>query len=350
MTTTHLAAVCHAVGAPLKVEQRATPKPGPNEVLIEVRAIGMNIIDKIMRDMAFMTASHPAVFGFDIGGVVLSVGPGVPPSLAQAGTRVAAISAAFTQQGRPDYGAFQERVLVPVATVAPIPDAMGFADAATLGMATFTAYAGLEIVGVPRDARYRPADDRQGLLVWGATSSVGTLAVQLARSMGFVVYATASPQHHEYVKSLGATRVFDYRDAAGVEDAVVQAARADGLTFQHAYLATGSLASCQNIVKALKGEGTGYVASAPAVSPDAPVVEGVEVVFVVAAQEEDKQKEQMAFYYNTWLRESLQTGTVVPSPKVRVVEGGLEAVNEALETLAKGVSCTKLVVELGGKQ
>ena len=60
------------------------------------------------------------------------------------------------------------------------------------------------------------------------------MTVQSARLLGFTVYATASAKHHDYIKSLGASRVFDYRDS-NVEGAIVQAAKEEGLIFQHGY-------------------------------------------------------------------------------------------------------------------
>jgi hypothetical protein len=62
-----------------------------------------------------------------------------------------------------------------------------------------------------------------GLLIWGASSSVGTSALQLARNMGFKVFATASPAHHQSLKSLGALEVFDYHDSSVIDKIVVAA-------------------------------------------------------------------------------------------------------------------------------
>ncbi|KAG4218702.1 hypothetical protein PC116_g32818, partial [Phytophthora cactorum] len=166
-----------------------------------------------------------------------------------------------------------------------------------------------------------------------------------AKLLGFTVYATASAKHHEYVKSLGASKVFDYKEP-NVEDAIIKAGKGDGLTFQYGYDAVGATQSCQTILKALKGGGTARLASAPHPNPDAPTVEGVEAKFVAAAVDENARKEQFSFIFNTWLKERLEKREIVPSPRIQVVEGGLHGVNKGLDILKAGVSATKLVLEL----
>jgi NADPH:quinone reductase-like Zn-dependent oxidoreductase len=69
-------------------------------------------------------------------------------------------------------------------------------------MAVLTAWSGWYSIGVARDTKYTAAD-RQGMLVWGGASSVGSAAIQTAHMFGFTVYATASEKHHEYLKNFG---------------------------------------------------------------------------------------------------------------------------------------------------
>ncbi|KAK7531226.1 hypothetical protein IWX50DRAFT_620223 [Phyllosticta citricarpa] len=73
-------------------------------------------------------------------------------------------------------------------------------------------------IGVQGTPLFTPAD-KQGMLVWGGASSIGSAAVQSAKAMGYSVHATASAKHHGYLESLGATRVFDCK-AAGVEQQI----------------------------------------------------------------------------------------------------------------------------------
>src|SRR6201999_3870967 len=110
-------------------------------------------------------------------------------------------------------------------------------------------------------------------------------AVQIARSMGYTVYATASPRHHELVKKLGAKEVFDYKEIDVVEK-IIETAKRDGLTFQSAYDAAGALAQITEILKALKGSATAKIASAIVLKGDELKCEGIESIFVAAPEDE----------------------------------------------------------------
>ncbi|XXH02951.1 hypothetical protein Hte_009341 [Hypoxylon texense] len=340
---THLAAIVTGKAQPLEVRERQTPQPGPDELLLQVKSVALNPIDYKCRDFGFVVASYPAVLGSDIGGIVLEAGSNTPSTF-KPGTRVAAFAPAFFTKCAPDYGAFQQKVIVPARNVTPIPDAMSFNEAALLPMAVVTTWAGWWTIGLPRDISFSPSA-KQGILVWGASSSVGSMVVQSAKLLGFTVYAVASAKHHEYIKSLGATRAFDYKDP-GVEKSIIEAAKGDGLTVRYGYDAVGALKPCQNILAALKGSETAHLASAPPLMPDGPTAEGVETKFVAASLDEKEQAEQFSFWMNVWLKERLEKNEIVPSPRIQVVEGGLGGINKGLDILKAGVSCTKLVLEI----
>jgi NADPH-dependent curcumin reductase CurA len=164
------------------------------------------------------------------------------------------------------------------------------------------------------------------------------------------VYATAGAANLDYVKSLGADRVFDYKDAQ-VVDAIISAAERDGLVIRFCFLATGSLGSCQAVLKAFRRRGGisttfSKIASAPPVPQDAEVVDGVETIFLMPSMFEEERLEQFRYWIGTWLRESLLKGGIEPSPEPSVVGKGLGAINAGLDKLLQGVSCTKLVVEI----
>ncbi|KAK9241917.1 hypothetical protein V1506DRAFT_509962 [Lipomyces tetrasporus] len=249
----------------------------------------------------------------------------------QPGTRVAAFASCFYEGGAPDYGAFQQRVLVPASNVVPLPHGVSFNEASLLPMAVMV-------------AKYTPAD-KIGVLIWGCASSVGSASVQTAKSMGFIVYTTASEKHHEYLKSLGASKVFDYK-SENVEEAIVKAAKEDGLTLQVCFDAVGQLKSCMDILRALTGGETAKLASAPRVPEDAPKVEGVEPKFIMPPKREKERTEFFHHVFRVWLKEKLANGEFVPSPKVQVLKGGLGAIQNWLDVLKMGVSGVKLVLEV----
>jgi NADPH:quinone reductase-like Zn-dependent oxidoreductase len=337
MSNQHLAAISPSKGSPLIVEHRPTPTPGPHDLLIEVKSIALNPIDHYQRDYGMPPITHyPAVLGSDIAGTVLSAGSSVAADAPKPGTRVAAFAPCFFTQGAPDYGSMQARALVPAVNAAPPPQGMSFNEACSLPMAVATAWAGWYTLGVPRETSYT-ASDKKGMLVWGAASSVVSAAVQLARAMGFSVYASASEKHHAYIKSLGASRVFDYR-GEGVVGSIVAAANEDGVTVRMGFDAVRENKSCMEILNELKGEGTATLASARPLSEDSPKVEGVKLKFVSAPAGGKERTEHFHFVFNVWLKEKLEKGEFVPSPKIQVVEGGLEGANKGLDELKKGVS------------
>ena len=104
--STHQAAVWHAAGQPLSIEERSTPAgPGPNELLLEVKAVALNPIDYYQRDRGIPpVAQTPSVLGQDLAGVVLAVGSAVPTDspFRKAGARVAALAPGFYMGNDPN--------------------------------------------------------------------------------------------------------------------------------------------------------------------------------------------------------------------------------------------------------
>jgi hypothetical protein len=91
---------------------------------------------------------------------------------------------------------------------------------------------------------------------------------------------------------------------------------------------------------------TAKIASAPTLPTDAEVVEGVRSVFVFPSTVEEERLGQFRYWLGVWLGENLAKGTIRPSPEPTVVGTGLDAINAGLDLLLRGVSCTKLVVEV----
>ncbi|MER6000294.1 NADP-dependent oxidoreductase [Nonomuraea angiospora] len=177
------------------------PEPQPGEVLVEVRAAGVNPVDwKVRAGMhrAFLPLSLPAVLGREVAGTVVRTGPGV--------TRLAVGDAVFGSTAGGS-GGYAELAVLSEDRAARMPDGLSFTDAAALPIAAGTAYEGL--------AALAPAPGRT-LLILGAGGGVGTVAAQLAVMVGVRVVGTASGAKSAFVESLGATAVaYDREDAAG---------------------------------------------------------------------------------------------------------------------------------------
>ena len=341
----HLAAILTSKGSPLEVIHCPTPTPGPSELLIEVKAVALNPVDYHMRDTGMLITKFPAVLGSDIAGTVVSAGSAVDSDAPKPGARIAGFATAFYARGEPDYGAFQTCVLVPAANVVPLPDSMSFNEASLLPMSVATAWNGWYSIGVPRDTAYTAAD-KKGMLVWGGASSVGSGAVQVAKLMGYHVYVTASEKHHEYMRSLGATRTFDYK-SQDVVKSIVRVVKEDGVVLQTAFDAVGQLEYSMEVMNELREGATAKVASASLIKDDSPKIEGVEATFVQAPSDGKAREENFHFIFRVWLKEKLASGEFVPSPKIKVVGKGLESLQAGLDELKNlGASGVKLVVEL----
>jgi NADPH:quinone reductase-like Zn-dependent oxidoreductase len=194
----------HDYGPPsvLVVDEIERPEPKEGEVLIRVRAAGVNQIDWKLRSGAlqqYMPLQLPNILGLDVAGTVEAAGEGV--------TTFAAGDEVF---GRGS-GTYADYATAPVTAIAHVPVGVTFEQAATLNVGGVTAWVGLF------DTAHLEAGQR--LLVQGGAGGVGALAVQLGHWKGAHVIATASTANVEYVRSLGADEVIDYT-RVNVEDAV----------------------------------------------------------------------------------------------------------------------------------
>lgn len=343
---THRAFVYPAQGQTPVIENLATPTPGTDEVVISVKAVALNPLDNYMLDFGAFVGQWPAVAGSDVAGVIESVGSLSSTTTLQEGTlqpgvRVLAMTDAFSKLGKLPYGGFQEKIVVHVSKVTPIPDSLTFTDAAIVPIGLWTTWLALQVIGIKPETKFA-SSDRKGFLVWGASSSIGSAGVQVARSLGYEVYAASSSQHHEYLKSLGASVVVDYTDSSTAVESIISAAKKQGVTITEAYHAIGDLKPVLDVVAAFGG---GKVATAQPPNESTPQVESVQWTFVKPDDDEEARTQYDAFIFNRWLPRALVDGTYKPSPKTTVVGKGLESLGDALKTLKNGARGEKFVVE-----
>jgi NADPH:quinone reductase-like Zn-dependent oxidoreductase len=191
-------------GAPDVLRIADVPKPSPKagEVLVEIHAAAVNSADvRLMRAQPFLVRLSEGLFkpkspilGSDIAGRVAAVGSGV--TAFKPGD---AVCGDISGHGR---GGFAEYVAVPEAALAPMPAALGFAEAAALPLAGITALQAL------RDKAQVQAGER--VAINGASGGVGTFAVQIAHALGAEVTAIASARKLHMLRELGAAHVIDY--------------------------------------------------------------------------------------------------------------------------------------------
>ncbi|MDY0809955.1 NADP-dependent oxidoreductase [Kitasatospora purpeofusca] len=187
----------HRYGGPEVVEYTDLPDPkvGPDSVLVQVRAAGVNPVDWKVRDGlldGLLDAHFPLVMGWDAAGVVRAVGGGV--------TEFAPGDEVYgcVRKDTVEHGTYAELVAAPVRTLARKPAALDWAQAGGLPLAGLTALQSLRAV----DAG--PGDT---VLVHAAAGGVGHLAVQIARALGARVIGTAGERNHAYLRELGAEPV-----------------------------------------------------------------------------------------------------------------------------------------------
>jgi len=188
--------VTHAVGIVepggpevLRVIERDVRDPGTGEVRIAVRAAAVNPTDIGLRQRGDAAIPPPWIPGMDAAGTVESVGAGVE-QLAP-GDAVMAV----TTPRRADGGAQSELLVVPAASVVPIPAGATIEQAATLPMNGLTALRGLELLGV---------DEGATLLVTGGAGLLASYVIPIAKLRGLRVLADAAPTDEELVRGFGA--------------------------------------------------------------------------------------------------------------------------------------------------
>jgi len=210
------AVVVRRYGAPevLEVQQVPDPQPKPGEVLIRIRAIGVNFADLLARMGLYPgTPKPPFVPGLEVAGVVEKVAEGdrrAGDERFQPGDAVTAIA---------HFNAYAEWIVVPAKEVYRLPPGMRFEDGAAIPVNYMTAYHSMFVMG-----NLQPGDR---VLIHGAAGGVGIAAVQLARARGLVTFGTAGPAKQEYLRKIGVDHPIDYQKSDFVE--VVRKFAPDGI-------------------------------------------------------------------------------------------------------------------------
>lgn len=182
----------------LRLADMPAPELRHDDVLVEIHAAGVNLLDAKIRDGEFkliLPYRLPLVLGHDVAGVVVKVGPGVRQF--KLGDEVYARADDFR------IGTFAEFVPVKEASLALKPVGLTMEEAASIPLVALTAW----------QALIEKADLKKGqkVLIQAGSGGVGTFAIQLAKHLGATVATTTSATNLELVKSLGADVVIDYR-------------------------------------------------------------------------------------------------------------------------------------------
>lgn len=230
----------------LEVAELPVPRPGPGEVLVRVRAAGLNPVDVglVLRPRPFVTDLRlPAVPGWDVAGTVVMRGPGATGFAV--GDDVFGVSR-FPLLGPLSMGTFAGYAVVPEADLARKPAALPWEQAGALPLAGLTVLQAFDAVGGVQPGTR--------VLIEAAAGGVGHIAAQIAKARGATVIGTASAPRHDFLKSIGVDEPIDY---TSVPDVFAAAVPIDGA------LVSSTQAALKQAVEAISPGG--FVVS---ISPD----------------------------------------------------------------------------------
>lgn len=198
MSNAKMRAIAQSVlGGPEVLELIETERPEPyyGEVLVRVRAAGVNPVDPAARERGLYIGAPPFILGWDVSGVVEEVGVGV--------TRFRPGDAVYGMPRFPHRaGAHAEYVTAPSRHFDHKPEEISHVEAAAVPLTGLTAWQAL--------VDHAGLRAGQSVLIHAAAGGIGHLAVQIAKALGARVIGTARADRHEFVRGLGADEVVDY--------------------------------------------------------------------------------------------------------------------------------------------
>ncbi|KAK6218371.1 zinc-binding oxidoreductase [Colletotrichum tabaci] len=318
------------------------PSAGTGEIVIRTFAVSANPVDWKIQAHGRYLSQFPFILGEDAAGLVEEVGDGV--TRFKKGDRVIAHCHGLMTRN-PANSAFQLYLVATASLVSTIPDFMTFEQAAVLPLATSTACAGLydkALLGLPLPSTTNPKNSGKSVLIWGGASSVGSTAIQLATASGVTVITTASPANHEFVKSLGASTVFDYRSPTVVEKIASILAETDFVGVYDAIGEDSSLDAISAILDRLNKK-----VPVASVLPSEKKTERFAPVYIVAFSIIQAPNQHIGeWIWGKFISEALANGSFKAKPDPLVTGHGLESIQEALDVQRNGVSAVKIVVTI----
>ncbi|KAK9484580.1 hypothetical protein V1527DRAFT_483835 [Lipomyces starkeyi] len=290
-------------GVPGAIRESPVPsKVADGELVLKVHAWAVNPADAVVQDIPLPFITYPLILGEDVAGTIEVVGSAAASKF-KVGDRILAMA---------------------LGAVVMKPEQGGFQDYDYLGMPF---------------PKVNSTSTGKSVFIWGGSSGVGSNAIQLSKAAGFEVITTCSARNFDYVKCLGADKVFDYNSPSAINDI---AAELDKVECIGIFQAAGVAPSCQ---VAHKSKQKLFVAGSNPV-PERAAPEGVEAKMIFASGRAVIYHETSPATFGAFLPEALakRLYKVAPAPEV-VPTKGLEGIQEALDILKKGVSAKKIVIE-----
>ncbi|KAK4077263.1 hypothetical protein Purlil1_12387 [Purpureocillium lilacinum] len=353
--------------SPLKVDVAPLPRAGPGELVVKNAAVAINPLDCHMQDSGIFVQKWPAILGCDVAGEVYEVGSEVLRF--QKGDRVIGYASCHAPEkggfyadirfllrhavnlvsGRPQDGAFALYTVIVADKAAILPDSIPFTDGVVVPFALEAAVCALSLkvsgiampgvstpaLGLPYPSVNNVAPSGKVLVVYGGSSSVGSMTTQLATAAGIDVITIVGKHNFELSKRCGATQVIDRHDPL-ITDKIIEAVGKSDLIGIFDAIATPE--TYDNDLAILTKLGGGYLASVHPPPPALPDNVKGGMIFAV--------NDIVTPVWKAYVTPGLQAGKLQCLPPPTIVGKGLEHINEALKMSKAGVSATKLVVEL----
>jgi NADPH:quinone reductase-like Zn-dependent oxidoreductase len=339
----NLAAVIPSVKSPLEVREVETYTPGPNELLLKNEVIAFNPVEYKIAKLGAIPIEYPAILGSTLGGTIEAVGAEVKGF--QVGERVVS-SKRFGTKGN-QYGAYQRYAVVEDDMVVKVPERLEVSVPASI-MMNITCVVGLfsERLGFDRptldENQPQPTAKSAKVLVYGGSSSFGSLSIQYLSQAGYSVISTTSPRNRDFVATLGASVLLDHTMDP---DTLVEQLITNG-PYEAVVDMISTPTTIPLVARVLSHQGGGSLyAMEPAFTPET-LPDGVNRVFEPWNEPlyEGKNHELRKWMLETYIPRGLEMGRIKPLP-VEKVSGGLRGVDVALERMGRGVSGVRLVLD-----
>ncbi|GAD99693.1 alcohol dehydrogenase, putative [Paecilomyces variotii No. 5] len=349
----------------LEIKPAPYPSPTQNEIIVKNGAVAINPVDCALQDLGndlFPWIKYPFILGSDLAGEVVEIGSSV--SKFKVGDRVLGLAVgADPDSNNAADNAFQKYTAVRENLASRIPERLSYEEAAVLPLCLATAASGLfgkDSLALQLPTIPPQAPTGKAILIWGGSTSVGSNAIQLAVAAGYEVITTASPKNFDYVKRLGASKVFDYKKKTVVREMIHVL---ENKTMAGAMaIGEGSLFPCMDIL--YRSTGSKFVANVSVAGPPKSNFfltclntmcwnislwvktrfRGVEQKFVWGSGL--KTTELADVIFGDFLPKALEAQQYIIAPEPHVLGKGLEYVQSGLDVLKEGVSARKLVVSL----
>jgi len=310
----------------VQVREKELPTLSADDVLVQVKGVTLNPTD--WKHVANLLKDGTST-GSDFAGVVVRPDEG---GKWRKGDRVAG----FTRGGYLDNanGAFSEYIKSPSALLWRVPEATGWEDAASMGgIGLSTAvYVVNYKLGLPR--WNSPSKEPVPFLIWSGATSVGDFLVQLSKILNLKAYVTASPKHHERLRSLGAAEVFDYKDP----EVASKIKQASGGKIQYGVDCISENGTTKTAAQAFRGDGGKLATLLPVKQEGEGWPSNVEIIHCLiyaALKKSNEGDHEVITSWNEDLPGFIESGRIKANPVVHRGEG-LDKIGEGLEYLKSG--------------